>query len=875
MTDQIDPPRPPDQDPFRRPRHRVGEPGPDAASPAPPLTPTRHERPSPHPPMPSPTRHEVHPPRPTRHEQPPVLPVPRPRHGPPGPAPTRHEVLAPRAGLTPHPTRHEQQPPRGPVGHGAAAGGAPSMPLPGELRDRLGDVRTLVRSGQSESLRARDRATGREVFVKLYFETAAPDPDLMERLRGGDPRQVSTVLAFGQFVDPFYGRSRWWEVQAFHPGGTLTDLVARTAAGEADHLAHTVLRELTPALQHCHRDLELAHRDLKPDNIMVAGSDPVRLVLTDFGSARRGSVSRAFSSVQMTERYAAPEALNGHLGQQQDWWSLGMILLEILLGEHPYADLEYLSVRDRLTNYEVDVTGVTDTRWRLLLSGLLTRTREDRWGADEIERWLRGEQPEVRRSEGPDVQYPPLDVDGTAVRTPRELADFFLRDHDHAEDWLLREHVRLADWLSGDVGDTTWSVQPLRQPLAGPAEARRQIVSFVAQFAPHRTPPRVRGHAIDLEGLLVLVQNAEAGAGTIEGAALGEVLEYRLLGHAARHHCAGGHEPGCGSTGCARLRTLAQDRNVFAVQDNARELLAGWARRDDRGRGGGPTRDEIAHRAFARTMGYLLDPRRQDRDRALVLGGPEPSHAGWWVELRDQALHGRGPLDGAVALALAAVTRDLAVVEHQTEAARQAAEAQQEADRQAAARDRERERQRQARRDQRHAALRSTHRAVAGLSTPFLAGAVFLGVLEFLRLVAPKAHDDLYDWALADPTFFLAEFYRFWYEPFNTWLYLPPWGDLLGPLTSRSEPWAQHTVLVLGLGAGLVLLVRRAAGPAVATPARVLDMVAGAGAVLLCYLLLPEALGVVALVGGTIGGILAGIAAGLFGLWLLLAVLTS
>lgn len=71
--------------------------------------------------------------------------------------------------------------------------------------------------------------------------------------------------------------------------------------------AAVILRQLSIALQFLHQKL-IVHRDLKPDNIMVTNmAAGARIVLTDFGSARRvQSHPQRMKSVIGTPGYVAP-----------------------------------------------------------------------------------------------------------------------------------------------------------------------------------------------------------------------------------------------------------------------------------------------------------------------------------------------------------------------------------------------------------------------------------------------------------------------------------------------------------------------------------------------------------------------------------------
>lgn len=88
------------------------------------------------------------------------------------------------------------------------------------------------------------------------------------------------------------------------------------------------------AIAHCHR-LGVAHRDVKPDNILL--NDSNELKLADFGSAECFREGQLMNGVVGTPYYVAPEVLAGRdYSEKVDIWSAGVILYIMLAGVPPF-----------------------------------------------------------------------------------------------------------------------------------------------------------------------------------------------------------------------------------------------------------------------------------------------------------------------------------------------------------------------------------------------------------------------------------------------------------------------------------------------------------------------------------------------------------
>ena len=78
---------------------------------------------------------------------------------------------------------------------------------------------------------------------------------------------------------------------------------------------------------------DMVYRDLKPENIMISGDGYLKLI--DFGFAK--VIKKRTYTICGTPEYIAPEILlnEGH-GKAVDWWTLGILLYEMLAGYPPF-----------------------------------------------------------------------------------------------------------------------------------------------------------------------------------------------------------------------------------------------------------------------------------------------------------------------------------------------------------------------------------------------------------------------------------------------------------------------------------------------------------------------------------------------------------
>ena len=117
-------------------------------------------------------------------------------------------------------------------------------------------------------------------------------------------------------------------------GKTVQELVADSGR-MAPRRAADLLRPVCEALDYAHAR-QVAHRDVKPANIMVTAEGYVKLM--DFGAARSLAAGASERTMRVfgTPAYMAPEAEAGVICKEGDVFSLGATLYEMVAGRPPF-----------------------------------------------------------------------------------------------------------------------------------------------------------------------------------------------------------------------------------------------------------------------------------------------------------------------------------------------------------------------------------------------------------------------------------------------------------------------------------------------------------------------------------------------------------
>src|SRR5215210_1115826 len=199
----------------------------------------------------------------------------------------------------------------------------------------------------SSVYKAHDRMLERDVALKVLHDSAAADPETIERFR----REARAVAQLSHpnvvtVIDRGEDGGRQYIVFEYVDGESLKALVERKGALPVRRALDLGI-QMARALAYAH-ERGIVHRDVKPQNVLLNGSGKAKV--TDFGIAR--SVTAAgvtqTGTVMGTSAYIAPEQASGErVGPETDVYSLGVVLYELLVGEPPFAGDNFVAVAMR------------------------------------------------------------------------------------------------------------------------------------------------------------------------------------------------------------------------------------------------------------------------------------------------------------------------------------------------------------------------------------------------------------------------------------------------------------------------------------------------------------------------------------------------
>lgn len=161
--------------------------------------------------------------------------------------------------------------------------------------------------------------------------------------------------------------------------------------------AKPCMRQIVAAMHYLHNN-NIAHRDLKPDNVLCHTLNPLNLKLSDFGLSRTIKPKKMMTSAVGSPTFMAPEVFLKKYNLRCDVWSCGISLYFLLCGYIPFDGDDFETVKAVVLGKSVkyNTKEWADTKKETLdfLNGMLKKNPKQRYSADDVflHGWLQEEQ---------------------------------------------------------------------------------------------------------------------------------------------------------------------------------------------------------------------------------------------------------------------------------------------------------------------------------------------------------------------------------------------------------------------------------------------------------------------------------------------------
>ncbi|MBC2011827.1 serine/threonine-protein kinase [Listeria marthii] len=190
---------------------------------------------------------------------------------------------------------------------------------------------------ENPAVLTRNTSTG-ELFVRKIIPISfAPVIEQLKDLSSNYLPKIDVMIPNGNQLIVY---------EEYINGKNLADLMKTTATFDADEVTRLMLM-LSDALTELHANA-IIHRDIKPSNIMISNDGVLKLI--DFDASRVFEVGKNQDTVNLgTIGYAAPEQYGySQTDARSDIYSIGVLMLELLLGKNTLPDKEQATSLEKI-----------------------------------------------------------------------------------------------------------------------------------------------------------------------------------------------------------------------------------------------------------------------------------------------------------------------------------------------------------------------------------------------------------------------------------------------------------------------------------------------------------------------------------------------
>ena len=324
---------------------------------------------------------------------------------------------------------------------------------------------------------------GEKYVLKLYYAGIEPPPNhhILEIIRQTPHSGLLVdIIDHGQWNNPHVSDElRHYEIMTYCSGGSLDKINLK---GNERKLCE-IAKQAAAAIDFCHKH-GFIHRDIKPGNFFFADESQKQVLLGDFGiSVRCDQNGVACTDQARTRIYAAPEMYYTVPGENRveidtksDFYSLGMVLLCLWMGEKEFKEREFELMQRKRTGDLPFPTDLSEHTLQLIRA-LTAPQPEKRYGFAEIGRWAREESV---------LDMPYYDIDGCPQTTVEGIAQSLIKNFNTYQTALVNSNDSLFLFFNArGLNQLTDKVTPLFNEEGRQREALWRLIYTLDPSRPY------------------------------------------------------------------------------------------------------------------------------------------------------------------------------------------------------------------------------------------------------------------------------------------------------------------------------------------------------------------------------------------------------
>jgi serine/threonine protein kinase len=186
-----------------------------------------------------------------------------------------------------------------------------------------------------------------------------------------------------EFFDFFESNQSYNIVMEYLPNGSLYDFITKNKKFEEND-AKVLFLQLIEVIKYLHHDINLVHRDLKSQNIMLDKYYNIRLIDFDLSRTFQSGNSMFYTKCGSLAS-VAPEIISGQpYNAKCDMWSSGIILYQMICGKLPFEGKNQNTLCRQIKFNEPNYDGISPDLTNLIKQ-LLKKNPDERITLSDIQ----------------------------------------------------------------------------------------------------------------------------------------------------------------------------------------------------------------------------------------------------------------------------------------------------------------------------------------------------------------------------------------------------------------------------------------------------------------------------------------------------------